>query len=164
MSKRTDKVKVLFVCLGNICRSPAAEAVMNTWIKKEKLTTAIVCDSAATSGHHEGDSADPRTIQHAKTRGHDVTSISRPFNPKRDFDEFDYIITMDDNNFTDITNMDTKRAHGDKIFKMTDFCSNKKYNTVPDPYYGGPQEFETVMDILEDACRGLLQKIKTKSL
>lgn len=159
-----SKVKVLFVCLGNICRSPAAEAVMNTFIKKENLGEQIICDSAATSGHHEGDTADPRTIQHAKKRGHDVTSISRPFNPKKDFNDFDYIITMDDTNFTDVKNMDIKRQHADKIFKMTDFCADKKCKIVPDPYYGGPQEFETVMDILEDACQGLLKKIKSSSL
>ncbi|MCC6137435.1 MAG: low molecular weight phosphotyrosine protein phosphatase [Bdellovibrionaceae bacterium] len=159
-----SKVKVLFVCLGNICRSPAAEAVMNSFVEKENLNNMVVCDSAATSGHHEGDTADPRTIQHAKKRGHEVTSISRPFNPKKDFDEFDYIVVMDDANFSDIQKMDNKRQHGDKIFKMADFCANKKYKQVPDPYYGGPEEFETVMDILEDACQGLLQKIKGQSL
>lgn len=164
MSKGTDKVKVLFVCLGNICRSPAAEAVMNTLIQKENLNAQIVCDSAATSGHHEGDTADPRTIDHAQKRGHAVTSISRPFNPRKDFEDFDYIVTMDETNFTDVTNMDLKRSYANKIFRMTDFCTNKKYNHVPDPYYGGPDGFELVMDILEDACTGLLQKIKTKSL
>lgn len=157
-------VKVLFVCLGNICRSPAAEAVMNSLIKNENLSEKIVCDSAATSGHHEGDTADPRTIQHAQKRGHDVTSISRPFNPRKDFDDFDYIITMDDANFTDVRNMDFKRVYTHKIFKMTEFCADKKCSHVPDPYYGGPQEFETVMDILEDACGGLLKKIKSSSL
>lgn len=137
---------------------------MNSFIKKEELNTQIVCDSAATSGHHEGAPADPRTIQFAQKRGHAVTSISRPFNPKKDFDNFDYIITMDDANFTDVKNMDIKRRYTDKIFKMTDFCADKKCTHVPDPYYGGPQEFEVVMDILEDACDGLLKKIKSSSL
>lgn len=137
---------------------------MNSLIIKENLNGTVICDSAATSGHHEGDTADPRTITHAKKRGHEVTSVSRPFNPKKDFEEFDYIITMDETNYVDVKNMDFKRAYGDKIFKMTDFSSNKKYNHVPDPYYGGPTEFETVMDILEDACSGLLQKIKSNSL
>ncbi len=158
------QVKVLFVCLGNICRSPAAEAVMNSLIKKENLEDKIVCDSAATSGHHEGEKADPRTIQHALKRGHEVVSISRPFNPRKDFNDFDYIITMDDSNFTDVTQMDLKRVFGNKVFKMTDFCADKKCKVVPDPYYGGPQDFETVMDILEDACSGLLKKIKSTSL
>lgn len=154
------KIKVLFVCLGNICRSPAAEAVMNTLVRNEQLAQNIECDSAATSAHHEGEPADPRTIDHAKKRGHDVTSISRPFNFKKDFEEFDYIITMDDSNFKNIVNMDSKNLYRDKIFKMTDFASNKKFNHVPDPYCGGPEGFETVMDILEDSCSGLLQKIK----
>lgn len=133
---------------------------MNSYIVKENLKHTVVCDSAATSGHHEGSGADPRTIEHAEKRGHQVTSVSRPFNPKKDFDDFDYIIAMDDANFTDIKSMDSKRQYGDKIFRMTDFCSNKKYTQVPDPYYGGPEEFEAVMDILEEACSGLLQKIK----
>lgn len=158
------KVKVLFVCLGNICRSPAAEAVMNTLVDQNDLSERITCDSAATSGHHEGEPADPRTIAHAQMRGHNVTSISRPFNFKTDFEDFDYIVTMDDNNFNHILNMDSKKIYRDKIFKMTDFCANKKFNHVPDPFYEGPEAFETVMDILEDGCRGLLQKIKTSQV
>ncbi|MCB9073817.1 MAG: low molecular weight phosphotyrosine protein phosphatase [Bdellovibrionaceae bacterium] len=159
-----SKVKVLFICLGNICRSPAAEAVMNTLIHKEKLENRILCDSAATSGHHEGDPADPRTISHAERRGHKVTSLSRPFNPRVDFKSFDFIVTMDDANFSDIKDMDLKHEFGDKIFKLVDFCADKKYKTVPDPYYGGPEDFETVLNIIEDGCHGLLQKIKSSKL
>lgn len=159
-----SKVKILFVCLGNICRSPAAEAVMTKLVQKANLNEQITCDSAATSAHHEGDPTDPRTIEHAQKRGYAVTSISRPFNHKRDFDEFDYIITMDDTNHKDVLNLDSKKRYSDKVFKLADFSPTKKFTHVPDPYYEGPESFELVMDILEETCAELLHKIKAGSL
>ena len=157
-------IKVLFVCLGNICRSPAAEAVMTTLVKQHDLADRISCDSAGTSGNHEGEPADPRTIAHAKYRGHTVTSISRRFNPKEDFIKFDYILAMDDHNFEMLRQLDSNNIFYEKIFKMTDFATHKLFTHVPDPYYEGPEAFETVMDILEDACLGLLEKIKASHI
>lgn len=158
-----SKIKILFVCLGNICRSPAAEAVMKSYITKEQLNTQISCDSAGTANHHEGEPADPRTVEHALRRGHIVDSISRPFNPKKDFDDFHMIIAMDNSNATHLKKMTSLKTHTDKIFMLTDFCSNKKYNEVPDPYYGGPEDFERVMDIIENACSDLIKKIKIQN-
>lgn len=153
-------VKVIFVCLGNICRSPTAEAVMNTLIKEHKLSGKISCDSAGTTGYHEGEESDARSITHSKNRGHEITSISRPLKAPDDFIHFDYIVAMDDANYSDILTIGKDKKFASKVFKLVQFCTRKKYNEVPDPYYGGPDAFELVIDILEDGCHGLIEKIK----
>lgn len=153
-------VKILFVCLGNICRSPTAEAVMNSMIKHHKLSGKIICDSAGTSSHHEGEESDARSITHSKNRGHEVTSISRSIKTPDDFVNFDYIVAMDDSNYSDLLALKKDKKFASKVFKLVQFCTRKKYKEVPDPYYGGPEAFELVIDILEDGCHGLLEKIK----
>lgn len=153
-----SKKKVLFVCLGNICRSPTAEGIFTNIVNQEGLQNSILIDSCGTSGHHEGEEADPRMQTYAKKRGYELTSIARGIRPS-DLENFDYIITMDDSNFNNIRTL-SKGLHDTKIKKMTDFCQKQKTHQVPDPYYGGPEGFELVLDILEDACSGLLQHIK----
>jgi len=148
----------LFVCLGNICRSPSAEAVMNHLIEERGLTGQFHCDSAGTSGWHVGERADSRMREHGAKRGFDLISISRKFDASTDFEKFDYILGMDNQNVWDIKEQDRKQKYGDKIFLMTDFCTRIQAEEVPDPYYGGSQGFERVMDLLEDACEGLLEK------
>ncbi len=155
------KINILFVCLGNICRSPAAEAVMNDIIKKNNLDDKFVIDSAGTAGHHQGEESDPRTVVHAQKRGYDVTSFSRPFVREADYKKFDYILAMDDSNYADLLSFDVDQRYAHKVFKMTQFCTALNVKQVPDPYYGGPDSFEQVLDILEDACQGLFEKIKT---
>lgn len=152
-------IKVLFVCMGNICRSPSGEAVMNKIIKKAQLDNEIECDSAGTIAFHEGEQADARMKRHALSRGYRLTSIARRFKDS-DFEQFDYIIAMDRENYRDLISFDKENIFSKKIFLMTDFADNEKYDEVPDPYYGGPEGFETVLDILEVSCDGLLKKIK----
>lgn len=154
------KQRVLFVCLGNICRSPSAEAVFNGLIKKEGLLDSIESDSAGTTGFHAGQPADHRMQSHAIKRGYNLTSISRPVDPERDFDEFDYIIGMDDSNVFDLQEMARDADDMQKVHKMTDFCSKEGHHSVPDPYYGGSDGFELVLNILEDACEGLLNEVR----
>lgn len=153
-------LNVNFVCMGNICRSPSGEAVMNSLIEKNELSDKIKCDSSGTIGYHTGEPADARMQRHAKKRGYNLTSKARKFDPK-DFTDFDYIIAMDTANFRDITAQDIKKEFTHKVFLMTDFCTRHETNGgVPDPYYGGDDGFELVLDLIEDACEGLLSKIK----
>ncbi|MEI8113337.1 MAG: low molecular weight protein-tyrosine-phosphatase [Bacteroidia bacterium] len=151
---------VLFVCLGNICRSPSAEAVFNAMTENEGLGNELLCDSAGTLAYHAGEPADYRMKQFAKKRGYILTSISRPVDPKTDFDRFDFIIGMDQQNVIDLKSMVRNEDDKKRIFLMTDFCSDEKHDGVPDPYFGGAAGFELVLDILEDACSGLIRKLQ----
>jgi protein-tyrosine phosphatase len=145
--------------MGNICRSPSAEAVMNKLIDNEELSDKIKCDSAGTIGFHEGEPADSRMKNHALKRGYDLTSTARQFRIE-DFENFDYIIVMDQNNYSDIIAQDIEEKYTDKVSLMTSYCSNHNEKEVPDPYYGGSAGFEKVLDLLEDAGKGLLKEIK----
>jgi len=147
----------LFVCLGNICRSPSAEAVFTGIVNKNNAGKNFEIDSAGTSAWHAGEPADRRMQSHAIKRGYNLTSISRKFDPNSDFDHFDMIIGMDDSNMHDLKEMARNTNDLDKLYKMTDFCQTSAYNEVPDPYYGGTDGFELVLDLLEDACEGLLE-------
>jgi len=152
-------IKVLFVCMGNICRSPSGEAVMNKLVKRAGLENEIKCDSAGTIAYHEGEPADARMKRHAISRGYRLTSIARRFR-EIDFEKFDYIVAMDKSNYNDLLASDYDKKYSHKIVMMTDFAGDGKYKEVPDPYYSGPEGFELVLDILEDACMGLLEMIK----
>ena len=149
--------------MGNICRSPSAEAVMQSIVKQQGLEQEIVCDSAGTFDYHRGKPADARMQKHARLRGYELSSISRPFEDE-DFELFDWIITMDEDNYQEIKWLDQSNNYTDKIRRMTDFCSSTQVSEVPDPYYGGDHSFENVLDILEDACQGLLEFVSHKKL
>ena len=156
-----NTTKILFICMGNICRSPSAEAVMQALVQQKGLENEIFCDSAGTIDYHRGKPADARMQKHALLRGYNLSSISRPFEYD-DFENFELIITMDEDNFQQINWFDQRKNYGTKIRRMTDFCGAVQVSDVPDPYYGGNQGFENVLDILEDACQGLLDFIMTK--
>ncbi len=154
-----NKTKILFVCLGNICRSPSAEALFKGLIKKRGLQQQFEVDSAGTSKWHVGEASDKRMKEHAIKRGYSLDSISRQFNPNVDFDYFNFIIGMDDANVLELKKMARDENDLKKIYKMTDFSREWDYSEVPDPYYGGDEGFELVLDLLEDACTGLLDSI-----
>ncbi len=154
--KMTTK-KILFVCMGNICRSPSAEAVFTGLVNKNGLSEKYDIDSAGTGGWHVGKPADKRMQKHAVRRGYDLTSIGRQFDPDSDFDRFDMIVAMDDENVADLKQMARTPDDFRKIHKVTDFSKEWGYTEVPDPYYGGDEGFELVLDLLEDACEGLLE-------
>lgn len=154
------KKKILFVCWGNICRSPSAEAIFKFLIKKKGLSNCFEIDSAGTIAAHSGERADLRMRQHAQFRGYSLDSISRKVKPDVDFNYFDYIIAMDDQNYNDLISMAINDDQIDKIRKITDYSKKFNYNEVPDPYYGGNKGFELVLDLLEDACHGLLNTIQ----
>ena len=152
--------RLLFVCLGNICRSSAAEAVMTAKLKERGLDHQIICDSAGTIGFHAGEPADVRMRKHALMRGYAVTSISRKVKPVSDFDQFDMIIGMDEQNIKDLNLLARTAAQQKQIHRMTDFSTQFHYNHIPDPYYGDPNGFDLVLDLLEDACDGLIEYLE----
>ncbi|XP_030957784.1 uncharacterized protein LOC115979854 [Quercus lobata] len=162
----TKPFSVLFVCLGNICRSPAAEGVFRDLVKKRGFDSKFNIDSAGTIDYHEGNEADPRMRAASKRRGIEITSISRPIRLS-DFRDFDLILAMDRQNREDILEAFNRwkfretlpdDAHK-KVKLMCSYCKKHDETEVPDPYYGGPQGFEKVLDLLEDACESLLDSI-----
>ena len=154
------KISLLFVCLGNICRSPAAEGIMKNIVEKNDLQDIIEVDSAGTSGWHEGDLPDERMRAHGEKRKYNFCSRSRKFK-KSDFDNFDYIIVMDENNYESVKALAGNPEQVKKIHLMTEFSLQYGYyDEIPDPYYGNSSDFELVLDLLEDACAGLLITIK----
>ncbi|MCE5206436.1 MAG: low molecular weight phosphotyrosine protein phosphatase [Porphyromonadaceae bacterium] len=157
---KKKKISLLFVCLGNICRSPAAEGIMKKIVEKNDLQDVIEVDSAGTSGWHEGELPDERMHAHGEKRKYDFCSYARKFR-KSDFDKFDYVIVMDKNNYNSVKALADSPEQIGKIHLMTEFSLQYGYyDEIPDPYYGNSSDFELVLDLLEDACVGLLQSIK----
>lgn len=155
-------INLLFVCLGNICRSPAAEGIMKKIIEDEGLENRVFVDSAGTSNWNEGKTPDERMRLHGKKRGYDFCSVARTFRSS-DFEKFDYILVMDNNNFMNVKKLASTEEDVAKIHRMTDFSKDfSDHDHVPDPYYGGDDGFNLVMDLLEDAAKGLLEEVKTK--
>ena len=156
-----SKISVLFVCLGNICRSPTAHAVFQSMVDKQGLTDQIFVDSCGTGDWHIGRAPDPRSQQHALERGYQMDNLRARLVDDKDFDQFDYILTMDKQNLADVKSMNCQGYTG-KLGLFLDFCRNSNYvdySEVPDPYYGGDQGFSLVVDLIEDASTELLQQI-----
>lgn len=154
--------KILFVCLGNICRSPMAEGVMRRLVKEAGLEKEFVIDSAGTSGYHQGDLPDSRMRAHASRRGYNLTHRSRRVRTE-DFYDFDLIIGMDDHNIDDLQERAPSTEAAGKIHQMTEYNTRIPADHIPDPYYGGSSGFEHVIDLLEDACSGLLETLTQDS-
>lgn len=158
--------RILFVCLGNICRSPAAEGVFVHLLAQQGLSDRFVVDSAGTGGWHVGHPADARMRAAAAHRGIDLTSRARQID-LADLHSFDHILTMDAANLAAVQAL--ARGAGNpadqaRIAALTAYCRRHSgAHEVPDPYYGGPQGFEQVLDLLEDACTGLLEELRPRT-
>lgn len=151
--------QVLFVCMGNICRSPAGENIFRHLLVKEQLSGTIKCDSAGTIGFHTGKKPDARMSRTIKKRGYEVTGSARQFNI-RDFEIFDLILTMDDENYANVLKLAKTDEQRSRVRKFTGFCTHHSHDEVPDPYYGGDEGFELVADLIEDGAAGLLAHIR----
>lgn len=155
------KRRILFVCLGNICRSPAAEGIMKS-IVKEEGGAGYVIDSAGTGRYHIGQLPDPRMRVHARYRGLELDHHCRQVTPS-DFDDFDLIIGMDNNNIANLHAIAPSPEAEEKIVAMGDFFNKSTYYYyVPDPYYEGDEGFEIVLDLLQEGCRNLYNAIEGK--
>ena len=154
------KISVLFVCLGNICRSPAAEAIFTSLLESKGLTDGFIVDSAGTGSWHIGKKADSRMRIAAERRNINILSKARQITSK-DFDEFNFILAMDDSNFRNILDLKHRTASTGfaSIKKIQDFRSVFNEQEVPDPYFGGDEGFDYVLDILEDSVNGFLESI-----
>lgn len=153
-------IKVLFVCLGNICRSPLAEGVLKHKVNEQNLENEIFVESAGTSGWHIGERPDPRSIEIAAQNGIYLDSYGRKA-ISEDFAEFDYIIPMDRNNYADMKGLPGSSKEGAaKLVLMRDYDDIGQGQDVPDPYYGGDDGFRHVYDLLDRSCQNLLDEIK----
>ncbi len=154
-----DPFRLLFVCLGNICRSPAAEGVMRSLVQSEGMGDHVLIQSAGTAGWHTGKLPDPRMRTAAQNRGCSLNSRARQLTA-RDLHDQDLILVMDRANLGDARALDRESSFGGKIRLFCEFCADHDEQEVPDPYYGGEQGFEHVLDLLEDGCRGVLRHIR----
>jgi protein-tyrosine phosphatase len=154
-------ISVLFVCAGNICRSPTAEGVFRQSVASAGLDQKVLLDSAGTHGYHVGHPPDRRAQLAAAQRGYDITGLRARQVTAQDFIEFDYILAMDLDNLSHLKQVAPAQHHG-KLGLFMDYGSARQGEEVPDPYYGGAQGFELVLDMAEDAAQGLLQQIRKK--
>ncbi|KZX82324.1 protein-tyrosine-phosphatase [Oleiphilus sp. HI0009] len=153
-------MKVLFVCLGNICRSPTAHGVFEEKVRERGLASQVYTDSCGTGAWHVGESPDPRASQHAAKRGYDLSHLrARQVSPD-DFDTFDYVLAMDNANLKDLQSIIPAGARTQPVLFLSYGAFSEQ--EVPDPYYGGEQGFEHVLDLVESACDGLLDEIQSR--
>lgn len=156
---KAKKIGVLFVCLGNICRSPAAEAMFRLVVGEHGTQERFDIDSAGTTAYHSGQQPDKRMRVHARQRGIELDHVCRKVQPE-DFERFDLIIGMDASNLHNLRQMAPSVEAARKIHAMAEyFPESSRYDCVPDPYYEGAEGFELVLDLLTDACRNLYDSL-----
>lgn len=159
---KSNNHTVLFICLGNICRSPAAEGIMKAKVEEKGLASQFYIDSAAIGPWHVGQLPDSRMRRCGAAHGYCFDSHARQFD-KSDFAKFDYIVVMDNDNYRAITQMASSDEEREKVVCMASYLRlHRDYTTVPDPYYGDESDFELVITLLEDALEGLIEEIITR--
>lgn len=159
----SEVVKICFVCLGNICRSPTADGVMVALVEQAGLAARVLVDSAGTSAHHVGEGADRRSAAVARQRGYALTSRSRQF-VDADWERFDYVLAMDRSNLGNLQRMPGATSFSGTLALFRDFDPQSPSGAdTPDPYYGGATGFDEVLDLCERGCRGLLEHIQAQA-
>jgi protein-tyrosine phosphatase len=157
---RGGQLRVLFVCTGNICRSPTAEGIFRKLVADAGMSASVVADSAGTHDYHVGEPPDPRSREAAAERGYDLSALRARRVERADFERFDLIIAMDRGHLGALSRMVHPATSG-KLKLMMSYAKSYSQSDVPDPYYGGPEDFERVLDMLEDAARGLLESLRS---
>ena len=157
----TYNLKILFVCMGNICRSPTAEGVFKAKLHKSKLVYSIHVDSAGTHNYHPNSPPDPRSQSHALKRGYDLSHLRARAVNDSDFEKFDLLITMDWDNRTLLEQRCPSHLQH-KIRGFAEFLTTSKATVIPDPYYGDEKNFEHVLDLVEEASEGLMKFVIKK--
>lgn len=156
-----EAFKILIVCMGNICRSPTAEAVFRTKVREAGLEKHVIVDSAGTHGFHAGEAPDTRATRAAKKRGYDMESLVARQLTKEDFAHFDLVLAMDWENHAMLQQLAPRQYHH-KIKLLMSFATEHESAVIPDPYYGGADGFETVLDYVEDACINLVDFVRRR--
>jgi len=159
VSPPTPHFRVLFVCLGNICRSPTAHGVFESRVRQAGLAEQVLVDSAGTHGYHIGAPPDGRSQQHALRRGYDLSALRGRQLTAADFDHFDLVLAMDWDNLA-LAEQLCPPQHRRKLRRFAEFFQNMEHTVVPDPYAGGPAGFELVLDLVEDGSEGLLRHVR----
>jgi len=157
------KISVLFCCMGNICRSPTAETVFRARVEEAGLAQHILIDSVGTHDYHIGDPPDQRTQRAAKQRGYDLSGLRGRQVEVADFTRFDYVLAMDNANMAILYRL-CPQTQRDRLGLFLEYANSHKEREVPDPYYGGEDGFERVLDMVEDAAAGLLQHIQKQHI
>ncbi|HEU4485610.1 MAG TPA: low molecular weight protein-tyrosine-phosphatase [Povalibacter sp.] len=151
-------MRILFVCMGNICRSPTAEGIFRHLLAQRQIDLEVEVDSAGTHDYHVGEPPDPRAIAAARRRGIDLSALRARSLQPQDFENFDLLIAMDEQNLRELRSR-SGPVYASRLRLMMDFAPDVGRRAVPDPYYGGPQGFEEVLDLLEQASEGLLRQL-----
>jgi protein-tyrosine phosphatase len=155
-------VRVLFVCLGNICRSPTAEGVFRRLVVEQGLEGEIEIDSAGTHGYHVGSQPDPRALRAARQRGIDISGLRGRRATADDILRFDYVLAMDLENLENLLEI-CPPGYEHKIRLLLEYAPQRPEREVPDPYFGGANGFDRVLDMVDEAARGLLEEIRRRS-
>jgi protein-tyrosine phosphatase len=162
MNSPQSAYRVLFVCLGNICRSPAAENVLRMKAALAGRAAEFEIDSAGTIGHHRGSAPDSRMSEALRRKNIPSEGCARQIH-KKDLESFDLIVTMDETNLSDVRSLDPEKLHHSKIRPFVSFCRHHDDPRVPDPYYGGQRGFDHVIELLEDGCEGILESFPARN-
>jgi protein-tyrosine phosphatase len=163
MLSKTGKASILLVCMGNICRSPTAEGVLRVFVEQAGMAGRVMIDSAGTHGYHIGAAPDGRTVRAAAQRGYDLTMLRARQVNAYDFVRFDHILAMDRDNLK-LLQEACPVEHRRKLRLFLDFATQSDVDEVPDPYYGGSDGFEHVLDLVEDAARGLIAALQSQNI
>ena len=161
LTRSTQRFSLLFLCMGNICRSPTAHGVFRDLVTARGFHHQIHIDSAGTHNYHPGSPPDKRSQKHAIKRGYDLSDLRARQISELDYEQHDLLLVMDWDNLA-LAQQDCPPEHQRKLRRLTEFCKNHQAAVVPDPYYGGDAGFEHVLDLIEDACEGLLEHIQQR--
>ncbi|MDX1655630.1 MAG: low molecular weight protein-tyrosine-phosphatase [Candidatus Competibacteraceae bacterium] len=160
--KEKAAVRVLFVCMGNICRSPTAEGVCRRMLEDLRLVDRVYIESAGTHAYHIGHPPDKRSQQAARRRGADLSRLRARQVVEEDLEEFDYVLAMDQDNYQRLLAMAATAAQRDRVRLLMDYAPRLPEREVPDPYYGNLGGFDRVLDLVEEACQGLILELRQR--
>ncbi|WP_042690436.1 low molecular weight protein-tyrosine-phosphatase [Azospirillum sp. B506] len=161
MTQKAPVLSVLFVCTGNICRSPTAEGLFRTHLRRAGIDDRVCVDSAGTHGYHVGEPPDPRSVEAARRRGVDISRLRARQVAPEDFERFDVILALDHGHLRQLKRL-APMGRRDRVLLFLDFTTNLKGQDVPDPYYGDEEQFDRVLDVIDAGAQALLKEVESR--